>query len=409
VTELFASYDLRTELEETFRAVAIHIAQIRADEILSTPDQVIIEGLVREASADCPRLDIDRVDQLPVVEFPQDVGQYGDGSPVTQLVPRWRFVVPFTGDSRILRYRPSQYSASRPVALAVSEDELQLCVDGRMEADQIRRSLDAQIQNSQQHLDWARADCERHNAQLRADVPGLVRQRREEAQAMRETQAQIGFPLRHRGDPNKTPVPLTHKSVRLRRQEQRAGSAPTPRWVLQDSDYEEALRVLRYWQDSLERAPSIAEGRGEEEIRDLLVAGLNSVFQGAAAGEVFNGDGKTDILIRQDGVNVFIGECKIWEGESSMHEALDQVFRYAVWRDTKTAVLLFIRNMDVSAVIAKALKVIKLQENFVREAPETPASQYNFVMHATEDPQQEIRMAFMPFALRAKSARPRRS
>ena len=47
MTELFASYDLRTELEETFRAVAIHIAQIRADEILSTPDQVIIEGLVR--------------------------------------------------------------------------------------------------------------------------------------------------------------------------------------------------------------------------------------------------------------------------------------------------------------------------------------------------------------------------
>jgi hypothetical protein len=46
VTELFASYDLQTELEDTFRAVAIHVAHIRADEILSTPDQVIIEGLV---------------------------------------------------------------------------------------------------------------------------------------------------------------------------------------------------------------------------------------------------------------------------------------------------------------------------------------------------------------------------
>jgi hypothetical protein len=406
VTELFASYDLQTELEDTFRAVAIHVAHIRADEILSTPDQVIIEGLVREASADCPQLDIDRLDQLPVVEFPQDVEQYGDGSLITQLVPRWRFVVPFTGDSRILRYRPSQYSASRPVALAVREDELQLCVDGRMEADQIRRGLDAQIQNIQQHLDWARADCERHNAQLRADVPGLVRQRREEAQAMRETQAQIGFPIRHR-DPNKTPVPLTHKSVRLISQEQRADS--TPRWVLQDSDYEEALRVLGYWRDSLERAPSIAERRGEEEIRDLLVAGLNSVFEGAAAGEVFNADGKTDIFIRQDGVNVFIGECKIWKGEPSMHEALDQVFRYAAWHDTKTAVLLFIRNRGVSAVIGKALNVIKLRENFVRQAPETPTSQYNFVMHAMGDPQQQIRMAFMPFPLRTKSARPGRS
>jgi hypothetical protein len=87
-----------------------------------------------------------------------------------------------------------------------------------------------------------------------------------------------------------------------------------------------------------------------------------------------------------------------------MDEALDQLFRYAVWCDTKTAVLLFIRKMDVSAVIGKALNVIKLRENFVREAPETPASRYSFVMHATGDLQQKIRMAFMPFALRAKSA-----
>jgi hypothetical protein len=283
-----------------------------------------------------------------------------------------------------------------------------LYVDGRMEHDQIRSAYETQIQKIQQHLDWAQVDCENHNAQLRADVPGLVRERRQQVQAMLATQEQVGFPIRHRGDPNKTPVPLSRKSVRLINSRE-PHAAPTPRWVLQDSDYEEGLRVLGYWRDSLERAPSIAEGRGEEEIRDLLVAGLNSVFQGAAASEVFNGDGKTDILIRQDRVNVFIGECKIWTGESSMHEALDQLFRYAVWGDTKTAVLLLIRNRGESAVIDKALNMIKLRENFVSEAPETPASQYNFVMHATEDPQQQIRMAFMPFALRAKSARPRRS
>lgn len=406
-TDLFASRDLRTELEDTFRAVVGHIAQIPPDQILKTPDQVIIEGLVREASADCPQLEVNQVEALPVVERSEVVGQYGDGRPVTHEVPRWMFVVPFAGDSRIFRSRPSQSRGVRPVALDVRENELELFVDGRIEPDHIRRDLAAQIQSIQQQLNWAQVDCERHNAQLRADVPGLVRQRREEVQAMRDTQAQVGFPIRHRGDPNKTPVPLTHKSVRLSSQEPRAD--PTPRWVLQDSDYEEALRVLGYWRDSLERAPSIAEGRGEEEIRDLLVAGLNSVFEGAAAGEVFNADGKTDIFIRQDGVNVFISECKIWKGEPSMHEALDQVFRYAAWHDTKTAVLLFIHNRDVSAVIGKALDVIKLRENFVREAPETPTSQYNFVMHAMGDPQQQIRMAFMPFPLRAKSARAGRS
>jgi hypothetical protein len=381
VTELFASRNLRADLEDSFRALVGHIAQIRPDEILSTADQVIIEELVREASADCPELELDQVNQLPVVELSEYLGEYGDGRPITRQVPRWTFVVPFTGDRQIFLSRSSEYYRTRPVALDVRENELEVCVDGRMEHDKIRGAYEAQIQKIQQHLDFAQVDCERHNAQLRADVPGLVRERRQQVEAMLATQEQVGFPIRHRGDTNKTPVPLTH--VRLRRQKVGAASTPTPRWILQDSDYEEALRVLEYWRDSLERAPSIAEGRGEEEIRDLLVAGLNSVFQGAAAGEVFNGDGKTDILIRPDSVNVFVGECKIWDGESSMDEALDQLFRYAVWRDTKTAVVLFIRNMDVSAVIDKALNVIKRRENFVREATGTPASQYNFIMHAT--------------------------
>ena len=95
--------------------------------------------------------------------------------------------------------------------------------------------------------------------------------------------------------------------------------------------------------------------------------------------------------------------------EPSMHEALDQLFRYAAWHDTRTAVLLFIPNRGVTAVIGNALNVIKLRANFVSEAPERPTSQYNFVMHAMGDPQQQIRMAFMPFPLPPKSARAGRS
>jgi hypothetical protein len=33
-----------------------------------------------------------------------------------------------------------------------------------------------------------------------------------------------------------------------------------------------------------------------------------------------------------------------------MDEALEQLFSYLVWRDTKAAVLLFIRNVDITAV-----------------------------------------------------------
>jgi hypothetical protein len=39
-----------------------------------------------------------------------------------------------------------------------------------------------------------------------------------------------------------------------------------------------------------------------------------------------------------------------------MDEALGQLFGYLVWRDTKAAILLFIRNKDVTAVIERPSK-----------------------------------------------------
>ncbi|WP_051797032.1 hypothetical protein [Catenuloplanes japonicus] len=407
--ELFAGVRLETELERTFRAVVLHIARIPANQILAADDEYIVEGLLRDARAECPELLTDEIQALPMIECSEPVGLYKDGSHITRQVPRYRIVVPFTGHTHIFRSQPSRASLTRPVAFDLREDELELSVDGPHQAEQVRHAFDTQIHDIGQYLAWARADCDTHNRRLAADVPGLVRRRREEVQRFRETEAQVGYPLRLRNEAGAASVPLTrHTALHLSPGASRGGTSE-PRWVLHDADYQEALRVLDYWRDSLERAPSIADQRGEEEIRDLLVAGLNSVFKGAAAGEVFNGDGKTDILIRHDRVNVFIGECKFWDGETSLTEALDQLFRYAVWRDTKTAVLLFIRNHDVSAVINTALSTVRAHGNFTADAVATGSSRYNFVMHATGDPHQRIAMALLPFALRPKSPRRGRS
>jgi hypothetical protein len=63
----------------------------------------------------------------------------------------------------------------------------------------------------------------------------------------------------------------------------------------------------------------------------------NGVFKGQATGETFNFQGKTDILIRVEGKNVFIAECKFWKGEKALLATLDQLLSYLSWRDTKAA------------------------------------------------------------------------
>jgi hypothetical protein len=139
----------------------------------------------------------------------------------------------------------------------------------------------------------------------------------------------------------------------------------------------------------------------EEKIRDLLLVFLNAQFEGAASGEVFNAAGKTDILIRAEDRNVFIAECKIWNGPATIRNALGQLLSYLTWRDTKAALLVFIRHGEPpTAVIKKAVKEIEGHPNYKRTfGTGEDGERYNFIVHAAGDPDREIRLAFLPFAL----------
>lgn len=110
--------------------------------------------------------------------------------------------------------------------------------------------------------------------------------------------------------------------------------------MLDKAIYQDILDVVENWARSLERTctPPI-RALGEETLRDLLLGTLNGYWQGAAGGALFNGEGKTDILIRENGRNVFIAECKVWGGAKKATSALDQLLSYLVWRDTKLSAL----------------------------------------------------------------------
>lgn len=91
----------------------------------------------------------------------------------------------------------------------------------------------------------------------------------------------------------------------------------------------------------MERSPSVFSKLKEEEIRDIILVILNSHYEGNVTGETFNGEGKTDILIKKDGESLFIGDCKFWNGEKILDETITQTARYTTWRDTKTAIIFF--------------------------------------------------------------------
>ena len=105
----------------------------------------------------------------------------------------------------------------------------------------------------------------------------------------------------------------------------------------------DVLHTIAQMGMAMERTPTAAKFK-EEELRNLVLIVLNANFEGAARGEVFNGEGKTDILLPWEGENAFIGECKVWNGPRKFRASVDQLHRYATWRDTKAALVVFIKR-----------------------------------------------------------------
>jgi hypothetical protein len=84
--------------------------------------------------------------------------------------------------------------------------------------------------------------------------------------------------------------------------------------TLGEKVYEDILQTIFDVGKVMERLPSTYSNRKEQELRDLFLLYLEPRYEGSATGETFNGQGKTDILIRHKNSNVFIAECKIWSG-----------------------------------------------------------------------------------------------
>jgi len=163
--------------------------------------------------------------------------------------------------------------------------------------------------------------------------------------------------------------------------------------------YEEILSVIHHMTLTMERSPKTFQEMKEENLRDFFLASINGQSKGQATGETFNGNGKTDILIRMAGKNIFIAECKFWGGEKKLKETLDQLLGYTTWRDTKLALLIFNRNKNFSAVLEQISEVMKNHPSFTQELSYPSETGFRFILHHPEDKNRELLLTVLAFEI----------
>jgi hypothetical protein len=76
----------------------------------------------------------------------------------------------------------------------------------------------------------------------------------------------------------------------------------------------------------------------------------------------------------------------------------NQLFDYATWRSTKTAILMFSRNKDFKAILSQIPGVIESHEAFKETLPDLVShTEFRFRLRHPQDPEHEMAHAVLAF------------
>ena len=396
---LFSDGDTRTYLDRARHALAQEIDQLSPDRITGTDLDALINYFIETYTLTTPALDEQHItvdQQETKIDVSQDQQRLilDRSRPFYLTGTRITHYVPFTGDQDLFQLRPSYYSSNFPQA-TIQNNELVFTDDDTTHDDaRIQAAFADTLNETKKFLAWIENDVKPYNESIPALARERLTARRDKLTKDQRLVQTLGYPLRRRPNaPTTYTVPIVKKTIPLPRPTP-AAPEPTP---ISDAIYEDILGIIQSMVLVMERSPDAFKNMKEEDLRTHFLVQLNGQYQGEGTGETFNRNGKTDILIRHENKNLFIAECKFWDGPASLTNAIDQLLGYAQWRDTKTALLLFSRNRDFTNVLQQIPTVVQAHQHFVQQHQYPSETGYRFTMRQQDDPQRYLTMTVLAF------------
>ena len=308
----------------------------------------------------------------------------------------WR--IPYSGNEEVFSYSPPSFSLN-PVRVKVGDGFIRFETrSGKNDPIEVKAQAEGIARDLQRRFTELQREIEAFSAKLHAEAERCFKERKAKLLEQSGRIAQLGVPVYRSGSvPDTFTVPVTRRTLVIERPP--APSGPfQPEFALNDTVYGHILRIIFDMGQVLESHPSTYEGKDEEGLRDSLLLVLSPHFQ-SASGETFHKAGKTDILIQHEGKCVFVAECKFWDGLKSYKAAIDQLLGYLTWRDSKTALVCFVRNREIGPVLAQIEEKTAEHPCFVRFRGKQEEGWHDFDFHLPEDSTRGVRVNVLCFHL----------
>lgn len=399
---LFNDADWFSVERNQLQKMAEEIAAVNGDRLLNTAVDDLARYFESKFNVEVPALITEEivVDQRETkIDVRHDPRRWIDDRSRPVYVPGTEVEVeiPFTGDAEVFRVQPTSYTLNPPRA-EIRSNALVLRISGTdLSAEGVQQSINQTINDIQSYLSTLRTNAAGLNQQLFQRAKTAIESRRQKLLADRNLVGALGFKMKQR-DGNQRTFSAPEVKRKIAPVMPTASSTPyKPEPVLNNEDYEHILGVLDNMVHVMERSPSAFHHMDEEALRTHFLVQLNGHYEGQATGETFNYEGKTDILVRSGDKNIFIAECKFWGGPKKLTETIDQLLGYSSWRDTKTAVIIFNRNRDLSRVLAAVPETAKQHPNYKREIAGNTETRFRYCFSHRDDANRELLLTILVF------------
>jgi hypothetical protein len=381
------------------------------DYILNVNEEQFINYFAQEFTIDIPRplteFDInsmfvsDYEAQISPEDFPVEfpIRHFSRVIRTGKTVPKQVIVyhLPFSGEGKFLHYNPGK--SLRFPEVFIEDHSLCFEIINFSENESEIRRLAVPIINDIQSI-WLSliSDLEPFNNQLSRNIEQMLKARKQKLLANKQMLASLGVPLRKRNDLPATfaiPTPQSIKPLMVRPTVTERGFRPEPK--LDQTTYQEILEIIHSMGKEFETLPGTYFNKGEEELRDHYLLFLAPRFrnEGSVTGKTFSKVGKTDIVYRYENSNVFVAECKFWKGQAQYIQTINQLLSYLTWRDSKAAIIIFVKNKEMSSVLESVRQVTPQHPNYLGFVNEQDTSWFNYRFHINDDPNREVKLAVM--------------
>lgn len=382
-------------LEKQASLAAEAVRTIDADIVLETPLEDLAEQLLEKYLIEPIRLDHERVTSSGAKDVTLNARSMWGGDLAVDGT-RVELFIPFDGEAVLFDVQPSSYTFNRP-QFEVRGSTVVVRYEARSPLDpaEARRALDEVVAEIDQYLGWQSPEVERWNEQLRRDLTQWLQDRRSKVLRDRDLDAFLDVPLVGRENPSRVfavDPPKRPAGIAPRHHLRGPGFAPEP--AISEEGFAEILSEIESVTTAVQRLPKTFESMPEESLRDVLLVVLNNRF-GPATAETFSRHGKTDIFIPWGGNQgaVFIAECKWWKGPAALRNAIDQLLGYLTWRDTRAALIVFVKQGSPSEIADKSAATIRAHTSFKRV--QTLKDRDTFTLAHPTDPSRELHLALL--------------